>query len=74
MPTRADDGSGESDLILIRKAVMNAGPVVSAGPPGVRSSYAKAAISGCFAGSEAKAAFGNSESPGMRYLACPMPP
>ena len=43
------------------------------GPRGFRSNYAKALLRGRFADCEAKAAFGNFESLGRRYLKCSMP-
>ena len=73
-PTRADDGSDEPDLTLLRQAVKDADPKVGVGPRGFRSNYAKALIFGRFADSEAKVAFGNFETLGKRYLDCSMPP
>ena len=73
-PTRADDGSDEPDLWLLRYVTKNADPKVGVGPRGFRSNYVKALSRGRFTACEAKAAFGNFESLGKRYLNCSMAP
>ena len=71
---RADDLSDEPDLRLLRRVTKNADPKVAVGPRGFRPNYAKALFRGRFTDCEAKAAFGNFESLGKRYLNCSMPP
>ena len=69
-PTRADDDSDELDLILFRQVTKNADPKVGVGPRDFCMNYAKALFRGRFNDCEAKAALGNFESLGKRYLHC----
>ena len=71
---RAGGGSDEPDLGLLQQVTKAADPKIGVGPRGFRSNFAKALFRGRFIDCKAKAAFGNFESLGKRYLKCPMPP